>query len=144
VHAGTGATNVTPGTIDVLFNFRFSTASTADELMARVSEILTRHALDHDVRWTLAGQPFVTGRGPLVDTLMRVVQGVTGMAPQLSTGGGTSDGRFLTAIARQVAEFGPLSDTIHQIDERVPLADIEPLSLIYEQTAAALLRGPRV
>lgn len=140
VHAGTGAHNVIPGTIEVMFNFRFSTASTEDELKARVDEILSRHALDYDVTWSLSGAPFVTGRGPLIDTLTRVVQGVTGVAPQLSTGGGTSDGRFLAAIAREVAEFGPLNESIHKIDERLALADIEPLSVIYEQTLAALLR----
>ena len=112
---------------------------TEDELKARVDEILSRHALDYDVTWSLSGAPFVTGRGPLIDTLTRVVQGVTGVAPQLSTGGGTSDGRFLASIAREVAEFGPLNESIHKIDERLALTDIEPLSVIYEQTLAALL-----
>lgn len=139
VHAGTGANNVVPGAIEVMFNFRFSTASTEDELRARVHEILGRHALDYDVTWSLSGAPFVTGRGPLVDTLSRVVQGVTGVAPQLSTSGGTSDGRFLASIAREVAEFGPLNDSIHKIDERLALADIEPLSVIYEQVLTTLL-----
>lgn len=139
VHAGTGANNVTPGAIEVTFNFRFSTASTEDELRARVDEILMRHTLDYDVTWSLSGAPFVTGRGPLIDTLTSVVQGVTGVPPQLSTSGGTSDGRFLASIAREVAEFGPVNESIHKIDERVALADIEPLSLIYEQTIARLL-----
>ncbi len=122
-----------------MFNFRFSTASTDDELRARVHEILGRHALDYDVTWSLSGAPFVTGRGPLVDTLSRVVQGITGVAPQLSTSGGTSDGRFLASIAREVAEFGPLNDSIHKIDEHLALADIEPLSVIYEQVLTTLL-----
>jgi len=139
VHAGTGANNVIPGTMDVMFNFRFSTASTEDELKARVNEILTRHALDYDVMWSLSGAPFVTGRGALIDTLTRVVHSVTGVAPQLSTSGGTSDGRFLASVAREVAEFGPVNESIHKVDESVALADIEPLSVVYEQTLTALL-----
>ena len=139
IHAGTGANNVIPGTMDVMFNFRFSTASTEDELKARVNEILTRHALDYDVMWSLSGAPFVTGRGALIDTLTRVVHSVTGVAPQLSTSGGTSDGRFLASVAREVAEFGPVNESIHKVDESVALADIEPLSVVYEQTLTALL-----
>ena len=139
VHAGTGANNVIPGTMDVMFNFRFSTASTEDELKARVTEILTRHALDYDVMWSLSGAPFVTGREALIDTLTRVVHSVTGVAPQLSTSGGTSDGRFLASVAREVAEFGPVNESIHKVDESVALADIEPLSVVYEQTLTALL-----
>jgi succinyl-diaminopimelate desuccinylase len=141
VHAGIGAPNVAPASIDVVFNFRFGTASTDDELKARVDEILTRHGLDYDVRWSLPAAPFVTGRGALVDTLTRVVLGVTGTAPQLSTSGGTSDGRFLAAIAREVAELGPLNESIHKVDERVSIADLERLSVIYEQTLVSLLEG---
>jgi succinyl-diaminopimelate desuccinylase len=141
VHAGVGTHNVAPAVLEVLFNFRFATASTEDELKARVDEILTRHGLDYDVRWSLSAAPFVTGRGALVDTLTRVVLGVTGTAPQLSTSGGTSDGRFLATIAREVAELGPLNESIHKVDERVSIADLERLSVIYEQTLASLLEG---
>jgi succinyl-diaminopimelate desuccinylase len=141
VHAGVGAHNVAPAAMDVMFNFRFATASTDDELKARVDEILTRHGLDYDVRWSLSAAPFVTGRGALVDTLTRVVLGVTGTAPQLSTSGGTSDGRFLATIAREVAELGPLNESIHKVDERVAIADLERLSVIYEQTLVSLLEG---
>jgi succinyl-diaminopimelate desuccinylase len=141
VHAGVGAHNVAPAALEVLFNFRFATASTDDELRARVDEILTRHGLDYDVRWSLSAEPFVTGRGALVDTLTRVVLGVTGTAPQLSTSGGTSDGRFLATIAREVAELGPLNESIHKVDERVSIADLERLSVIYEQTLVSLLEG---
>jgi succinyl-diaminopimelate desuccinylase len=143
IHAGTGANNIIPGTLELAFNFRFSTASTEDGLRAQVHAVLDRFALDYDLDWSLSGAPFVTARGLLVDTLTRVVQGVTGVAPQLSTSGGTSDGRFLAAIAREVAEFGPVNASIHKIDESVPLADIEPLSVIYEQTLTALLDGTR-
>jgi succinyl-diaminopimelate desuccinylase len=124
-----------------MFNFRFATASTDDELKARVDEIFTRHGLDYDVRWSLSAAPFVTGRGALVDTLTRVVLGVTGTAPQLSTSGGTSDGRFLATIAHEVAELGPLNESIHKVDERVSIADLERLSVIYEQTLVSLLEG---
>jgi succinyl-diaminopimelate desuccinylase len=139
IHAGTGAPNVIPGTLDVLFNFRFSPESAVDVLKARVHELLERHGLTYDLHWTLVGLPFVTPRGALVETLSAVVQKTTGVVPALSTSGGISDGRFLVGIAREVVEFGPVGASIHQIDEHVRLADIGPLSLIYERTIAALL-----
>jgi succinyl-diaminopimelate desuccinylase len=139
IHAGTGASNIIPGTLDVAFNFRFSPESTAAALRARVEEILSQHDLRYDVEWTLIGDPFLTPRGPLVDVVSAAVHAVAGVEPALSTSGGTSDGRFLATLARQVVEFGPLNESIHKIDEHVRIADLEPLSVIYEKTVRALL-----
>ena len=142
IHAGTGASNIIPGTMDVAFNFRFSPESTAQVLQARVREILDRHNLEYDLEWTLIGEPFLTGRGPLVDALMASVESVAGVRPALSTSGGTSDGRFLATLAREVVEFGPLNDSIHKIDEHVRIADLEPLSVIYERTVTSIFDLP--
>lgn len=140
VHASAGANNTVPGSMDVWFNFRFSTASTADGLKARVHEVLDRHRVDYDLAWTLPATPFLSPRGPLVDGLMSSVSSVAGVTPQLSTTGGTSDGRFLALVSDQVVEFGPLSASIHAVDEHVRVADIGPLSAIYERAVAALLK----
>jgi succinyl-diaminopimelate desuccinylase len=137
VHAGTGASNIIPGTLDVAFNFRFSPESTAQLLQARVRELLDRHNLQYELEWTLIGEPFLTRRGPLVDALIASVESVVGVRPALSTSGGTSDGRFLATLAREVVEFGPLNDSIHKIDEHVHIADLEPLSVIYERTVTS-------
>ena len=142
IHAGTGASNIIPGTLDVAFNFRFSPESTAEVLQARVREILDRHRLQYDIEWTLIGEPFLTRRGPLVDTLIKSVESVAGVRPALSTSGGTSDGRFLAKLAREVVEFGPLNDSIHKIDEHVRIADLEPLSVIYERTVTSIFDVP--
>jgi succinyl-diaminopimelate desuccinylase len=139
VHAGTGANNTIPGSMQVLFNFRFSTESTEEELKARVHAVLDAHRLDYEVKWALSGSPFFSARGGLVDAVSDAVQAVTGAAPALSTSGGTSDGRFLAAVSREVVEFGPLSASIHGIDEHVALADIAPLSAIYERVLRTLL-----
>ncbi len=139
IHAGTGANNVIPGSLDVMFNFRFSTESTADQLKARVQQVLDAHGLEYELQWSLSGNPFLSKRGGLVDTMSSAVSAVTGVTPALSTTGGTSDGRFLAAVSREVVEFGPLSASIHGIDEHVRLADIAPLSAIYERAVAALL-----
>ena len=139
IHAGTGASNIIPGTLDVAFNFRFSPESSAADLKTRVEEILSNYQLRYDVEWTLIGDPFLTPRGPLVDAVSAAVHAVAGVQPALSTSGGTSDGRFLAKLARQVVEFGPLNDSIHKIDEHVRIADLEPLSMIYEKTVRALL-----
>jgi len=138
IQAGTGATNIIPGTLDVAFNFRFSPESTAQVLRARVREVLDRHNLQYDVEWTLIGEPFLTRRGPLVDALIASVESVAGVRPALSTSGGTSDGRFLATLAREVVEFGPLNDSIHKIDEHVRIGDLEPLSVIYERALRSL------
>jgi succinyl-diaminopimelate desuccinylase len=140
VHAGTGASNIIPGTFDVLFNFRFSPASTAEALQARVRSILDKHGLDWDLRWTLVGTPFLSPPGRLVDVLRHAITEVAGIVPKLSTSGGTSDGRFLAAISRGVVEFGPVNASIHAIDEHVALADIAPLSRVYERAIVDLLR----
>ncbi len=139
IHAGAGATNVVPGSCEILFNFRFSTASTADGLQARVRAILDRHGLEYDLAWTLGGRPFLTLPGRLVDALAAAIQAETGIAPELSTSGGTSDGRFIAEICPEVVEFGPVNATIHKIDECVALADIEPLARIYEASFRKLL-----
>ena len=141
IHAGTGASNIIPGTMDVAFNFRFSPESTAQVLQARVREILDRHNLQYDLEWTLIGEPFLTRRGPLVDALMASVESVAGVRPALSTSGGTSDGRFLATLAREVVEFGPLNDSIHKIDEHVRIGDLEPLSVIYERTVTSIFEA---
>ena len=139
VHAGTGANNTIPGSMAVLFNFRFSTESTEDGLKQRVHAVLDAHGLDYELKWALSGPPFLSARGGLVDVMSEAVRGATGVTPALSTSGGTSDGRFLTSIAREVVEFGPVSASIHGIDEHVALADIAPLSQAYEDALTALL-----
>lgn len=141
IKAGTGATNVIPGTLEVLFNFRFSTASTPDGLKARLTAILDRHGLDYDIVWTLGGRPFLTPRGTLVDAAAAAIRDVTGLDTELSTTGGTSDGRFIADICTQVVEIGPSNATIHKLNECVAVADIEPLSRIYENLLDRLL-GP--
>jgi succinyl-diaminopimelate desuccinylase len=139
VHAGTGANNTIPGSMEVWFNFRFSTESTEDGLKARVHQVLDAHGLDYDLKWALSGPPFLSGRGGLVDAVSDAVRTVTGVTPELSTSGGTSDGRFLAGISREVIEFGPMSASIHGIDEHVRVADIGPLSRIFEHAVRALL-----
>jgi succinyl-diaminopimelate desuccinylase len=139
VHAGTGATNVIPGEMSVLFNFRFSPASTADALKARVRDVLDRHGVDYTLEWALVGEPFLTPRGQLVELLTSIIYGETGVTPELSTSGGTSDARFIAAIAREVVEFGPVNASMHQIDEHIRIADLAPLSRIYEEAARRLL-----
>jgi succinyl-diaminopimelate desuccinylase len=138
IHAGTGASNVIPGTLEVWFNFRFAPESSAHALQARVRALLDRHRLHYDLQWTLIGDPFLTPRGALVSALSASVESIAGVRPALSTSGGTSDGRFLSGLAREVVEFGPLNDSIHKIDEHVRIADLEPLSAIYERTIRAV------
>ena len=138
-HAGTGADNVVPGTAEILFNFRFSTASTPEGLQARVGEILERHGVDHDLQWTLSGRPYLTPRGGLVDAVAQAIRETLGIETALSTSGGTSDGRFIAGICPEVIELGPLNATIHKIDECVAVADIEPLSRLYQRTLELLL-----
>jgi succinyl-diaminopimelate desuccinylase len=139
VHAGTGANNTIPGSMAVSFNFRFSTESTEESLRSRVHAVLDAHGLEYDLKWALSGAPFLSPRGGLVDIVSNAVRAVTCVAPELSTSGGTSDGRFLASVSREVLEFGPLSASIHGIDEHVKLTDIAPLSQIFERTLTALL-----
>jgi succinyl-diaminopimelate desuccinylase len=134
IHGGTGATNIIPGDVVVDFNFRFSTESTADGLQQRVHAVLDRHGLEYDLRWTLGGQPFLTTPGELVSAVQLAIEGETGLTTELSTTGGTSDGRFIAQICPQVIELGPPNATIHKIDEHVVVADIEPLKNIYRRT----------
>ncbi|HEY1228862.1 MAG TPA: succinyl-diaminopimelate desuccinylase [Ramlibacter sp.] len=138
IHAGTGATNVIPGSLVVDFNFRFSTESTPEGLRARVHEVLDRHGLDYQVDWVLGGQPFLTTPGELVGAMQQAIRAETGIETELSTTGGTSDGRFISRICPQVVEFGPVNATIHKIDEHVRVADIEPLKNIYRRTLELL------
>lgn len=139
INAGTGATNVVPGTMNLLFNFRYSTEVTADELKTRTLEILDRHGVDYDVSWTLSGLPFLTPVGELVNAARTAILDVTGVNTELSTSGGTSDGRFIAPTGAQVLELGVLNATIHQIDEHVNVADLEPLAEIYEKILENLL-----
>lgn len=139
IKGGTGATNVIPGTLEVLFNFRFSTASTPESLKARLVDVLDRHGVEHDIVWTLGGKPYLTPRGTLVDAAEAAIRDVTGLATELSTTGGTSDGRFIADICTQVVEIGPSNATIHKLNECVAVADIEPLSRIYENLLDRLL-----
>ena len=141
IAAGTGANNVIPGELRVSFNFRFSTASTPEALKARVHEMLDRHRLDYALTWSLSGRPFLTPRGKLVESLSRAVQAVTGCTPELSTSGGTSDGRFIADICREIVELGPINASIHKLNEHIALADLEALSQIYRLALAGILDG---
>jgi succinyl-diaminopimelate desuccinylase len=134
MHGGTGATNVIPGEVVIDFNFRFSTESTAQGLQQRVHAVLDRHGLEYDLRWTLGGQPFLTTPGELVTAVQQAIAAETGLATELSTTGGTSDGRFIAQICPQVIELGPPNASIHKIDEHIVVADIEPLKNIYRRT----------
>ncbi|MEH6436899.1 succinyl-diaminopimelate desuccinylase [Massilia sp. DD77] len=139
IHAGAGATNVIPGSMTLDFNFRFSTASTAEGLEARVHAILDRHGLDYDLAWTLSGLPFLTPKGTLSDAVCGAIQEELGVQTELSTTGGTSDGRFIARICPQVIEFGPPNASIHKIDEHIELRYIDPLKNIYRRTLERLL-----
>jgi succinyl-diaminopimelate desuccinylase len=141
LHGGTGAGNVIPGICELHFNLRFSPASGAAELKRRVEQVLDRHGLSYALTWTLGAEPFLTAAGTLVESLSQAIVEVTGQQPQLSTSGGTSDGRFLARICPQVVEFGPVNASIHQVDERVQIQDIERLTRIYQRTLELLLPG---
>ncbi|WP_421621088.1 succinyl-diaminopimelate desuccinylase [Alkalilimnicola ehrlichii] len=139
VQAGTGATNVIPGELEVTFNFRFSTEVTADELQQRVEAVLDRHGLDGRIDWSLSGEPFLTAEGELVAATQAAVRDVCGDPPVLSTSGGTSDGRFIAPTGAQVLELGPVNATIHKVNEHVRAADLDTLSRIYEGVLRRLL-----
>lgn len=139
MNGGTGATNVVPGTVEILFNFRFSTASTEQELKDRVHAILDKHHVKYDLQWELSGKPYITPKGHLVAAISHAIEQSYGITPELSTSGGTSDGRFIADICPQVIEFGPLNATIHKLNECVAVADIEPLKLTYQRTLENLL-----
>ena len=139
IHGGTGATNVVPGTVEILFNFRFSTASTVEGLKSKVHAILDKHGLDYDLIWEFSGKPYLTPRGNLVDAVITAIKQVQGIEAELSTSGGTSDGRFIADICPQVIELGPLNATIHKLNECVAVDDLEALSEIYRLTLINLL-----
>ena len=133
IHGGTGASNVIPGAVVVDFNFRFSTESTPETLQSRLQAVLDRHDLAYDLAWTLSGLPFLTPPGTLVDAVVAAIGAETGLTPELSTSGGTSDGRFIAKICPQVIEFGPPNASIHKINEHIALSDVEPLKNIYRR-----------
>ncbi|CAM3717692.1 succinyldiaminopimelate desuccinylase [Kerstersia gyiorum] len=140
IHAGTGATNVVPGELQVVFNFRFSSASTAEGLKTQVHALLDRHGLDYELAWELGGEPFLTEPGTLTAAVTDAIALETGVTAELSTTGGTSDGRFIARICPQVLEFGPINATIHQVNENIPADSLEPLKNIYRRTLETLLR----
>jgi succinyl-diaminopimelate desuccinylase len=139
IHAGTGASNVIPGECVVDFNFRFATSSTVEDLQQRVHTVLDKHGLDYDLKWIVGGLPFLTPRGTLSDALSSAIKDETGIDTELSTTGGTSDGRFIAQICPQVVEFGPTNASIHKIDEHIAVSEIEPLKNIYRRTLEHLL-----
>ena len=139
IHAGTGAGNVIPGELVVDFNFRYSTESTPQSLKDRVHALLDRHGLQYHLAWTLGGEPFLTPTGDLSLAITEAIRAQTGVTTELSTTGGTSDGRFIAKICPQVIEFGPLNASIHKIDESVEVASLEPLKNIYRDTLFRLL-----
>ncbi len=134
IHGGTGASNIIPGDVVIDFNFRFCTESTAEGLKQRVHAVLDRHELEYELQWTLGGQPFLTTPGELVDAVQQAIADETGLTAELSTTGGTSDGRFIATLCPQVIELGPPNASIHKIDEHIAVADIEPLKNIYRRT----------
>ena len=138
IHGGTGAGNVIPGTMVVDFNFRYSTESSVESLQRRVAEVLDRHGVDSTLQWVVGGLPFLTTPGELVGAVQAAIRAETGLDTELSTTGGTSDGRFISRICSQVIEFGPLNASIHKIDEHVAVADLEPLKNIYRRTLELL------
>ncbi|HMM76368.1 MAG TPA: succinyl-diaminopimelate desuccinylase [Gammaproteobacteria bacterium] len=139
LQAGTGAENVIPPTLEAWFNFRYSTASTAAGLQARVHEVLDRHGLDYALDWQLSGEPFLTAGGRLLEAAQATLAAELSIAPELSTGGGTSDGRFIAPLGAEVIELGPVNETIHKVDECVAVADLEPLARVYEGIARRVL-----
>jgi succinyl-diaminopimelate desuccinylase len=139
IHAGTGATNVIPGALEVMFNFRYSPQSTRESLGEGLEAILRRHGLDYELKWTGWGKPFLTRRGRLVDAASDAIRDVTGRVPELSCTGGTSDGRFIADICAEVVELGPVNATIHKLNERVAVADLEPLAAIYRGILTRIL-----
>jgi len=138
-NAGTGATNIIPGEAHIQFNFRFSTASTVESLQTQVVNVLDRHGVDYALDWVYGGRPLVTARGDLVDAVSKAIKEVTGVTTELSTTGGTSDGRFIADICPQVVEFGPTNATIHKLNECIPVVEVDALQNIYRRTLELLL-----
>lgn len=140
IHAGIGADNVIPGHIDIMFNFRYSSEVTHEELRNRVESILDNYQLSYDIEWKLSGEPFLTPKGKLLETVVASVKEITGNDPEISTSGGTSDGRFIAPTGAEVVELGPVNASIHKIDECVKVDDLETLSNIYEQILRQLIK----
>ncbi len=140
INAGTGATNVVPGFVEILFNFRYSSENTADMLKSQFEKILNKHRLDYDIDWEHSGEPYLTETGILVSSLSDAINQVSGIKPIVSTTGGTSDGRFISKICDQVVEFGPINKSIHKINENVNVDDIETLKDIYKLTISKILK----
>jgi len=140
INGGTGATNVVPGVVEILFNFRYSSASTADALKSRFVKILNKHHLNYDIDWEHSGEPYLTEKGSLVNVLSDAVEEISGIKPTISTTGGTSDGRFISKLCDQVVEFGPINESIHKINENVIVKDIETLKNIYKLTISKILK----
>jgi succinyl-diaminopimelate desuccinylase len=141
IHAGTGATNVIPGTLELKFNWRFAPESTPASLASRLEAVLARHGIDHQLEFSPPGKPYLTPRGALVEAVSAAIHDCAGIVPDISCTGGTSDGRFIADVCREVVELGPVNATIHQIDERVAVADLEPLAAIYRRVLERLLVG---
>ena len=139
IHGGTGATNVVPGSVEIKFNFRFSTASTPEGLQSRLCAVLDKHKLDYDIKWTLGARPFLTGRGPLADAATAAIREVCGIETELSTTGGTSDGRFIADICKQMLEIGPVNATSHKIDECIAVDALPKLTGIYQRILKDIL-----
>ncbi len=140
-NSGTGVTNVIPGTAEVVFNFRFSTELTDAELRRRTHAIMDKYGFDYEIDWKLNGHPFLTAEGSLVEAAVAAIKDVTGLDTELSTSGGTSDGRFIAPTGAQVLELGPINATIHQVNEHVSVHDLEQLTVIYERILENLLVG---
>lgn len=139
MNSGTGATNVIPGTVELIFNFRFSTELTQEDLKRRTHEIMDKYGFDYEIEWKLSGHPFLTDRGSLVDAAVDAIKEVANIDTELSTSGGTSDGRFIAPTGAQVVELGPINATIHQVNEHISVADLDTLSAIYERILEKLL-----
>lgn len=133
IHGGTGADNVIPGELQVLFNFRFGTVLSADDIQTHVAEILQKHGFDFDLQWRLSGHPFLTKQGKLIASVKQAIKEVAHLDTTLSTGGGTSDGRFIAPTGAEVIELGPINRSVHQVDEHVSIADLDLLTKLYER-----------
>ena len=140
INGGTGATNVVPGDVEILFNFRYSSASTADALKSRFEKILKKHQLKYDIEWQHSGEPYLTEKGSLVNMLSDAVKEICGSKPVISTTGGTSDGRFISKLCDQVVEFGPINESIHKINENVNINDVEKLKEVYKIAISKILK----
>jgi len=133
IHAGTGTLNIIPGALEILFNFRYSTANTVDELQKRITAILQNHQLDFDLHLNPSANPFLSKQGKLITATQEAIKKITGLSPQLSTGGGTSDGRFIAPTGAEVIELGPCNNSVHQVNECVRITDVEKLTEIYQE-----------